>query len=264
MTIAQALKLYPAKIESDILLAHVLKQPKEFLYCETDQKLTKPQEIKFKALAKKRLAGVPVAYLLGYKYFHGLKFIVNRSVLIPRPESEWLVDWVIKLAKPKSKILDVGTGSGCLAVSIAKSMSKAEVTAIDISPAAIKTAEQNAKLNKTRVEFIRSNLLENTKGRFDVIVVNLPYVPSSDYKKLRVGLQYEPRLALTDGTDRFIIIERLLQQASKQLLPDGIVLLEIDPKAKSVIKKTVKQTFPNSKLEFYKDIRGLVRYAAIK
>ncbi len=264
MTIAKALKLYPAKIESDILLAHVLGQPKEFLYREADKELSKLQLGKFNTLVKKRMDGMPVAYLIGYKYFYGLKFLVNRSVLIPRPESEWLVDQALKNASKSSRILDVGTGSGCLAISAAKNIKNAKITAVDISAPALTVAKHNARLNKAKVKFIQSNLLSKVSGKFDIILANLPYVPVTDYEKLYAGLRFEPKLALTDGTNQFVLIEKLLKLAAKHLSAEGIILLEIDPKGKPFISKLVKNLFPARQVKFYTDIRGLTRFAEIK
>ncbi|HEX3095881.1 MAG TPA: HemK/PrmC family methyltransferase, partial [Patescibacteria group bacterium] len=134
MTIAESLKKYK-DIEADLLLGAVLKQSKEFLYLHPDKVLTAGQTKKLADMVKKRKAGMPAAYLLGYKYFYGLEFKVNQHVLIPRPESEWLVDETLKIisqklkrnAKEPLKVLDVGTGSGCLAISIAKNADKKRV-----------------------------------------------------------------------------------------------------------------------------------------
>lgn len=220
-----------------------------------EKKLTALQQKKFEALAVKRKKGVPNAYLLGYKYFYNLKFKVTPDVLIPRPESEWLVEKVLELCntRPKAKILDVGTGSGAIAVSIAKN-SKATVSALDISSKALSVARTNAKLNKVNVSFIKSDLLKGVKGKFDIIVANLPYVPISDYKKLREDLKYEPKHALTDSTDEFNLIVEFISQLPNHLNPNGIALLEIDPKT---IKIKIPRIFHR---QLIKDIRGLNRF----
>jgi release factor glutamine methyltransferase len=263
MTIAQALKKHP-KIEADLLLGHVLKQSREFLYMHPDKKLTPKQAAAFENMAMKRKKGMPAAYLLGYKHFYGLKFKVNRDVLIPRPETEWLVDEAARIIKrlrkqnPSKliKIIDVGTGSGAIAVSIAKAVNdkKIQITATDISEKALLVAKANAKSNKVKINFKRSDLLAGVSGKFNIIIANLPYVPISDYKKLLQSLKYEPKLALTDGTDDFVLISKLLKQAKNNLAPNGIILLETDPASIKLFKSKGKIT---------KDIRGLDRFIRI-
>lgn len=262
MTIAQALKKYSA-IEADLLLGHVLKQSKEFLYLHDDKKLTSVQQNKFLGMTKKRQTGLPVAYLIGYKYFYGLKFKVNKDVLIPRPETEWIVDKTLQIiGKKPLSIIDVGTGSGCIAISLAKN-SKAKIFATDISNRALKVAKENAKINKVKIDFSKHNLLEGVKGKFDVIIANLPYVPVSEYKKFKKNLKFEPKLALTDGTNDFILIEKLLTQASGRLNSNGKILLEIDPLFAMPLKRIVKNLMPNKKCEVFKDLNKLDRYIFI-
>lgn len=258
MTIDQVLKKY-SKIEADLLLGHVLKQPKEFLYMHGVQKLSATQLKRFESLVAKRKAGMPVAYLLGYKYFYDLKFKVSRSVLIPRPETEWLVDEATALLKGKrnAKILDVGTGSGCIAISVAKNTNpkKVKVFASDISTAALKVAKENAKINKAKVTFAKRDLLQGTKAKFDLIIANLPYVPVSDYKKFYNNLRFEPKLALTDGFNDSRLILKLVEQAKHHLNKNGVLLLEMDPKTAKYLKEY--------KPKIYKDIRGFKRFAEI-
>ena len=260
MTISEVLKKHP-QIEADLLLGHVLHKGKEFLYLNGEKQLTIKQLNHFIDLAVKRKKGLPVAYLVGYKYFHGLKYKVTPDVLIPRPETEWLVDKVIEYckefnkSKPQAKILDVGTGSGAIAVNVAK-YCKAKVFASDISSKALSVAKINAKANKAKVNFVKSDLFENVKGKFDIIIANLPYVPASDYKKLYKNLRHEPRLALTDGRDDFKLILKFLEQAKLHVTPDGVILLEVDP-------KTFKYLRPY-KPQIFKDIHGLNRFAIIK
>lgn len=255
MTISEALKKY-SQIEADLLLGHVLNKGKEFLYMHGEKKLTALQQKKFETMTAKRKKGMPVAYLLGYKYFYGLKFKVTPNVLIPRPESEWLVEEVLRLtkSKPKVKILDVGTGSGAIAISIAKS-SKARVFASDISAKALSVAKANAKANNVKVSFIKSDLLKEVKGKFDIIIANLPYVPISDYKNLLKNLKFEPKLALTDGRDDFRLVLNLVEQAKDHLSPQGTLLLEVDPKS----FKYLEPYQPKA----YRDINRLCRFAVI-
>ncbi len=260
MTIREALS-YQSAVETDLLLGHVLNKPKEFLLMNPAKNLTQAQAKKFKDLCKRRSKGEPVAYLLGYKYFYGLKIKVTADVLIPRPESEWLVDRAMRhLKKHRApKVLDVGTGSGAIAVAISKS-ARIPVMSSDISPKALIVARANNRALKAKVTFIRSDLLTGIKGQFDLIIANLPYVPLSDYKKLRQNLKYEPRLALTDGTDSSGLIAKFIQEAESHLAPKGTLLLEIDPTS----KKPIRSALPKKQsVKFFKDFRGLTRYAEI-
>ncbi len=262
MTITEALKKYK-QMEADLLLGHVLKQDKEFLYLHPNKVLTKTQELNFEQLAKQRLKGMPIAYLLGYKYFYGLKFKVTKDTLIPRPESEWLVENSLRIINAKLKrpgvkglkILDVGTGSGCLAISIRKQFpgSKIKVTAMDISSKALAIAKANAKTQKVQIKFIKSDLLKNVTGKYDLIIANLPYVPIRDYRKFYPNLKHEPKLALTDGSSDFKLIDKFLKQVSKHLEQRAVILLEVDP-------KFFKQR-KDMNWRVVKDIRGLDRFA---
>lgn len=265
MTIAEALKKY-SKIEADLLLAHVLKQPKEFLYLHPMQKLTAKQALSFNSMTTKRLKGMPAAYLLGYKHFYGLKFKVNNKVLIPRPESEWIVDKGLEILRSaqddtkKIKVLEIGTGSGCIAIALAKN-SVSDITAIDISEQALKVAKANAKTHNAKVKFIKSNLLQKIKGKFDIVIANLPYVPHSDYKKFLGNLKHEPKLALTDGTDEFVLIKKFLGQTKDHLAPKGYLILETDPTSIKILRAEIKKVFGKQiKIIVTKDIHGLERF----
>lgn len=300
MTIHEAIKTYPT-IETDLLLENILGQSKEFLYTNPSKKLTDLQTKKLIASIKRRQKSEPIAYILGYKYFYGLKFKVNKHTLIPRPETEWLVDKVLEIIKipqlatrnsqlntsykpqvTSYKILDLGTGSGCIAITIAKQWSKIpfdhwiqngqreyltmtpQITASDISPEALKIARSNANTHKTKIKFIKSNLFQNIKDKYDLIIANLPYVPINDYKKLKENLKYEPKPAITDGTNQNIIYTKFFEKVQNHLKPNSIILMEIDPTQKDSLPPELKTHLPKSKITFHKDLNKLYRYAIIK
>jgi release factor glutamine methyltransferase len=266
MTIAEALRKY-TDIESDLLLGHVLKQTKEFLYMNLPKVLTASQQSKFERLATKRLQGWPVAYLIGYKYFYGFKFKVNRNVLIPRPESEWLVEEGVKLVRNsfarKSRkpftILEIGTGSGCIAISLAKLLEKqwVEITATDISEKALQMAITNSLELNAKVKFVLSDLLNQITGKFDLIIANLPYVPLDDYVKFHENLKFEPKLALIDGSNQAQLVREFLSQTPAHLKPRSVILIETDPSCSA-------QKIELPRLKFCKsvsqDFRGLKRF----
>ena len=297
MTIHQALKKYP-KIEIELLLQHVLKKPKEFIFLHPEKKLSRYQIKKVSSLIKRRQKGEPVAYILGYKDFYGLRFRVNKNVLIPRPETEWLVERVAQATglphngdKQASglhykdsdtvKILDLGTGSGCIAIAIAAQLQefqisnfKYQITATDISKKALSVAKFNAKkilhydasMYHSKIIFHQSNLFNKINGRFDIIVANLPYVPEADLG-LRIKdnpeLGFEPLSALTDGTNKFYLYHKLFLQLPSILNPKSVIYLEVDPKAKKYILVWTKKYLPGAKVTFYRDYNKLWRYAII-
>ncbi|QQS23352.1 peptide chain release factor N(5)-glutamine methyltransferase [bacterium] len=275
MTIREALKKYHSIDETELFLSHLLKYSKSDLIKNPSQKLTKSQEFSLDKMIGAFKKGAPAAYLLGYKYFYGQKFKVNRSVLIPRPESEWLVDKTLDYINTKNikSILDIGTGSGCLAISIFQNSpagTKIKVTATDISPKALKIAQANAKSLKSKVTFKQSDLLSNIRSNPDLIIANLPYVPVSDYRKFISNLKQEPKLALTDGTNDSILYTKLIEQISKRKQKPKVILFELDPSTKPILSSAVRQFLgPKSeqrpyKLTFHKDLNQLIRYAVLE
>jgi release factor glutamine methyltransferase len=272
LTINNALKIY-SSIETDLLLSHILGQPQEFLFLHPEKELSITQEKRLHRLVERRLRGEPMAYVLGYKYSYGLKFLVDKNVLIPRPETEWLVDRAVSIAKTHLKgkgaikIIDVGTGSGCIAVSLAKTLNKdrenlnrIKITATDISAKALAVAKHNAKLHKVRVKFVKSDLLKSVSGQFDLIIANLPYVPRSDYRKLKDNLKYEPRLTLVDESGKFDLYRQLFNQIKTRADKGARVLLEIDPTAKPYLSAYLIKAGLNQ-IKFFKDYQGLWRFA---
>ncbi|OXB02071.1 protein-(glutamine-N5) methyltransferase, release factor-specific [Flavobacterium oncorhynchi] len=180
---------------------------------------------------------VPIQYLLGKTHFYGLEFEVNENVLIPRPETEELVEWVINEnkaidKKKKIKILDIGTGSGCIAISLAKNLPNAEVYAIDVSKKALETAKRNAISNKVEIIFMLKNVLELEilKSNYDIIVSNPPYVRNLEKEEIKKNvLDYEPHLALfVEDNDALIFYRKIADLAKKNLLENGQLYFEIN------------------------------------
>jgi release factor glutamine methyltransferase len=268
MTIRDGLRKYP-QIEADLFLAHILKQSKEFLYMHPEKVLTMAQARKFGTMARQRARGVPAAYVLGYKDFYGLRFKVSPDVLIPRPESEWLVDQAvaeIKRRRGKLLVLDMGTGSGCLIVSLAKAMRRRnniEHVAVDASKKALSMAKKNAVKHGVRVKFIQSDLFQKVPGRFDLIIANLPYVPKDDYKKLYVGLRHEPKASLTEGTNEWKLYKKFIRHLPDKITDNSAILLEMDRGTRKAIQTHVKNYLPDFIVHFSKDLGNLWRYAII-
>lgn len=257
-----------AHLDAELLLSLVLKQTKEFLYTYPEYKLNWWQKLKFFKLIKIRSNHYPTAYILGYKEFYGLKFKVNKHVLVPRPETELLVEATLRVVDPKGRfnIVELGTGSGCIAISLIKNGIN-NITATDISKKALKIAKQNAKLHQVekKITFLLGNLLEPIKDRkIDILVTNLPYL-ANGYKK-ESSIKHEPKIALYSGVGGLDLYKELFQQISKLKYHPSYILIELDPKNDQVqiLSNYIKEIFPNSQVETKKDLQGLDRIIIIK
>lgn len=262
-----------AILDAEVLLSFVLKKEKEFIYTYPENAISQKQFGKFRTLIKKRVKGEPVAYLVGRKEFFGLNFLVNKNVLIPRPDTEVLVATVIqeikRIKNQEINIYDVGTGSGCVAIALKKFLPQINIVAYDISTKALRVAEKNAKINKVKVEFIKSNLLQKLKSRkIDIVTANLPYIDFQKNKKPRnqetKNLKFEPNSALDGGKDGLEIYEKLFQQITDLKYRPKFIFCEIDPGQKIKINKIIKSYLPKAKISFVKDLCDRVRVAAIE
>ena len=222
------------RLDAEILLSHVMNMQRFYLYVSHEQELNEKQLAAYKALIKQRVNNVPVAYLVGYKEFMATKFDVSSDVLIPRPETETLVDEVLTRLKKISgelKVADIGTGSGAIAVSIAKRIDNVIVDAVDISEKALKIAEQNANKNEVadKIKFYIGDLLEPlNEMKFNAIISNPPYIPTKVIDTLQPEVsKYEPRIALDGGADGLIFYRRLIEDSPKLLVDGGFLAAEI-------------------------------------
>ena len=226
---ALGLEKREARLESRVLAAFAWNVSPAWLITHDTDLLAAPQITAFQSLLSRRLAGEPIAYLVGTREFYGRSFQVSPAVLIPRPDTELLVDLAlarIPLNQP-ADILDLGTGSGCIAITLALERPLARVTAVDRSAAALAIAQRNADHLNARVEFLTSDWFSNLGGRcFDLIVSNPPYVPAADPHLARGDLRFEPRTALAAGTDGLDDLRKLISTASPHLKPGGMLLLE--------------------------------------
>lgn len=220
------------RLEAEILLAFTLNVDRLHLYLSPDKPLTGEERAQFREAIKKRRAGVPLQHLTGEVRFFGLRFRVSKDALIPRPETEELVERALFLAPRDRDIacLDLGTGSGVIAVCLAKFLPRAAVTAVDLSPAALRLARENAQLNGVldRITFWESDWFKRVEGAFDLIVSNPPYIAEEELEGLSVEVcQHEPFLALDGGKGGTERIEALATGLQGHMRPGGAVLLEI-------------------------------------
>jgi release factor glutamine methyltransferase len=223
-----------AKREAEILLAHVLGGKRVDLFVRFEEQPTEAERTKFRELIHRRVAGWPVAYLVGSREFYLLSFDVDPAVLVPRPDTETLVLEAIKRLKPLAApaVLDIGTGSGCIAVSLAHQKKDARVTATDVSPDALAVAERNAAKHGVvdRMTFLQGDLFTplSRHGTFDLIASNPPYIAQSEFATLAPDVRdHEPRLALDGGPDGLAYYRRIASGVGPFLKPGGSLLLEI-------------------------------------
>jgi release factor glutamine methyltransferase len=223
-----------ARLESEVLLAHVLNCPRIELIARSLEQPADAERARFRELIKRRVEGWPVAYLVGTKEFYLLKFEVSPAVLVPRPETETLVLEALRLLKPlrEPTVLDLGTGSGCIAVSVAHQKKDARVTAADVSPDALEVAARNAQRHGVadRVTFLQGDLFAPVPagGTFDLVVSNPPYVTPTELAALAPDVrEHEPRLALDGGPDGLAFYRRIAAGVGPLLKPGGWLLLEI-------------------------------------
>jgi release factor glutamine methyltransferase len=261
-----------SKLDLQTLLAHLLGQSRAWLLAHPEAALTEQQTYEWKAALARLRRGVPLPYVLGRWEFYGLEFILTPEVLIPRPETELLVETALSwMHEPDSAIrscLDVGTGSGCIAVALAVHAPSLALTATDISPQALAIAHANAEKHQLtgRLELLTANLLDSPTlagRRFDLLVANLPYIPSWTLRTLEV-YDREPSLALNGGPDGLALIRRLLVSAPPHIAPGGGLLLEIEATQGEAALELARQAFQQATVQVLPDLSGRDRLLTIK
>ena len=239
-----------ASLESELLLRHTLNIDRVQLYLELNRELSPDHEETFWHLIRRRLNGEPTAYITRHREFYGLDFYVDSRVFIPRPESELLVEKALNLAQNRSlsTIVEIGTGCGAIAVSLALNLPQARIYAIDISPSAAEVALINCKKHRVedRVHLLQGDMLGPLSGPVELVVANPPYVRELE---LSHTASYEPTLALNGGSDGLQEIYRLCHQLGEKLCPDGCLLLEIGQGQASAVTKFLHGIFLGAKVE---------------
>ena len=225
------------------ILAFLLKKDVSYLAIHPEEIVETKIETDFNEAIQKKQAGIPLQYITNMQEFMGTNFYVDENVLIPRPDTEVLVEEVIKLAKEKENIaiLDMCTGSGAIAIALAEYLTNAKITASDKSKKALVVAQKNAKNTKTSIQFIESDLFCNIKNKFDIIVSNPPYIESDVIKCLDKEVQKEPMMALDGGKDGLDFYRKIAKQARAYLNEDGYLALEIGYNQKEKVKELLKK-----------------------
>lgn len=260
------------RLDSEVLLAHTLGWTRARLYAFPELELSAEQCEAFVGLVNRRVQHEPVPYIVGHREFYGLDLVVDRRVLIPRPETELLVQHALDSASLLQNdgqaltLVDVGTGSGCVAVSLAVNLPQATVHATDVSVDALEVAVLNAARHNVgnSVHVWLGSLLEPLPERAHIIVANLPYISTGYLAKLdRDVLDYEPRLALEGGADGLRLVRALLEQAGHWLLPHGVIWLEIGAYQGSQVMELARRWFPEARIELRQDYAHLDRNLGI-
>ena len=244
--------------EARLLLAYVMGINHQELikYTEIEDEIY----AKFLVVLEKRCQGIPYAYIVGHKEFMKLDFIVNSNVLIPREDTEILVQKIIDISKTinkeKIKILDLCTGSGCIAISLAKYIENAQVTGADISSEALNIAKENAKINDVKVTFVKSDIFGSIDGKFDIIVSNPPYIKTKVINDLQKEVkENEPFIALDGGEDGRSFYKNIIDNAKKYLVDDGVIAFEIGYDQRVEVEKLLAEGMYKN-IESFKDYSG--------
>lgn len=286
MTLAQALQqaarilsingIEDCHIEARLLLGYVTKLSTAQIYAYREQSLTEEQEKTLREFVERRISREPTAYIVNRKEFYGLDLYVDRRVLIPRPETEILVDTALQFARRRSLgspfqeqsvlIADVGTGCGAIAICLARNLPQSRVYAIDISSEALEVAALNCQRHKVsqRIILLCGHLLQPVPEPVDIVVANLPYVSTSAFSNLSPEItKFEPRIALDGGGDGLELIDQLLRQVSNKVNPRGCLLLEIGQEQEKGVVSLINHHFNGVRFELIPDLSGIGRVAKI-
>lgn len=267
----QAKGVESPRLDCEILLSNILGWQRHELYLNRDYPLTSEQMHVFNGMLQRRLAGEPIQYITGTKYFMGLPFHVDPRVLIPRWETELLTEYVLRIAKKMlqpAAVLDLGTGSGAIAVSLAVYLVKADITAVDIQEKALEVAKKNAKDNGVfhQINFYHGDLFSSLDSAhfreyFDVIVSNPPYIPTGEIPELMPEVsKYEPVTALDGGTDGLDFYRRIAREACGYMKDGGLIAMEIGYGQSKSVQDIFMETGLYHRQEVHKDLAGIERF----
>jgi release factor glutamine methyltransferase len=257
-----------ARLDAQLLLAYMLDVEKAYLLAYDERVLSDDEQARFESLLQRRVSGEPIAYILGTRGFYDLDFIVTPDVLIPRPETEHLIEAALNWAKGKTGLVaaDIGTGSGAIAVTFARHAPTAQVHAVDVSPSVLNIARKNAEKHQVQIQFHHSSLAQpliDAGIRIDLLMANLPYIRSDEIPKLAVS-QHEPHLALDGGADGLDLVRDLLRQATQVCRRGGLILLEIGVEQGQAVVDFAHETLAPQNAVIIKDYAGHDRIVSIQ
>jgi len=255
-----------ASLEGEILLRHTLSMDRAGLYSELDRELGADQKDIFWNLVRRRLSGEPTAYITGHREFYGLEFYIDHRVLIPRPETELLVEKAIELAQTRTMtvVADIGTGCGAIAISLARHFPRLRIYASDVSADALEVARINCRKHGVadRIQLRHGDMLEPLPEPVDLIMANLPYVTGEEISRSALA-DFEPLIALDGGADGLDKIKKLCEQATDKLSHDGGMLLEVGLGQSRLVVGLVHRHFPSASVEVIPDLQGIERVVSL-
>jgi len=258
-----------AALEAEVLHRHAMQTDRVRFFANLQEEVEATELHSLDSLLGRRLGGEPLPYITGEREFYGLAFFVDARVLVPRQETELLVDLALKAvarAKPDRPVIaDAGTGSGAIAVALATHLPDAMVYATDMSEDALAVAARNCERHGVadKVRLLHGDLLAPLPEKVDIIVSNPPYIPSGQIETLPEDVRREPRMALDGGVDGLELVRRLLSQTSRQLQPGGTLVFELMPEQAEAAMGMARQAFPNAAVSFEKDLLGLPRAVVV-
>jgi|TARA_B100000809_G_scaffold34402_1_gene30119 release factor glutamine methyltransferase len=259
-----------ARLEAEVLVMNVMRMARQSVFAEQDTEVSGQQQSALDAFLERRFLREPLAYILGQREFYGINVILTPAVLIPRPETEGLVEHALFMAlmgmeSQELTIADVGTGSGVIAINLAIHLPAAKIFAVDVEDAVLDVAAHNIGVLGVaeRVTLGIGDLLDAVPEPIDLIVANLPYIPTDRIPTLQPEVQQEPAIALDGGPDGLDLIRRLLTQAEEKLKDTGIILLEMDPDQIPIVQELALNHFPEGSTSVEKDLAGMDRILTI-
>ncbi len=261
-----------AGIEAQVLLRYTLGIDRATFHASPDRELSDEDAEGFGRMVERRIEGEPLSYITGHREFYGLDFVVTPDVLVPRQETEFLVEAVLEYAGDRGEdesplaIADIGTGSGCIAVALGHHLPNATVYATDMSREALRVAEENVRKHglEGRVHLRQGDLFGALDGPVDVVASNPPYLSTEEAADLPPDVQREPRIALAAGSDGMDVLSRLIVGAREYVKPGGLLALEIDPRRLEAVKSLAGRTFPGGEIGLAKDHAGLDRVVTVR
>ena len=266
-----------ARLEAEVMVMDVMRMPRQAIFAEQESQVSPQQEEQLGSIVTRRLTREPLAYILNYREFYGVNLLVNQDVLIPRPETETMVEHALFMAlmgmeSRELVIADVGTGTGAIAVNLAIHLPAAHIYASDAYDATLDVAAYNVRMHNVadRVTLLKGDLLEPLPEPVDVVVANLPYLPTERIPTLQPEIQWEPVAALDGGSDGLDHIRRLFSQAAashgsegSRLKPHGVILLEMDPEQISEARSLASAAFPEAEITVEPDLAGMDRVLSV-
>ncbi len=261
-------------LDAQIILAHILNKDRLYILVNKDKILTEEEYTEYNKMIEKRLLGVPVQYIVKNQEFMGLDFYIDEGVLIPRPDTEILIEKVLSHIDENEEytIIDIGTGSGAITVSLAKYINYSKIYSVDISDTAIGIAKRNAKTHDVldKIEFLKGSLFDplenrNIKGNIDIIVSNPPYIPTKNIENLQIEVsKHEPKIALDGGEDGLFFYRKIIEYSKEYLKKGGLIALEVGHDQAKSVADIIKNHKAYKNIETTKDLAGIERVVSAK